>query len=281
LREIKSYVKIRIVRAFFLSFHVLCLGWPTGQCLGTKLTKLNLPNMNVLGDVQEKLHLKEFKHVTAIAVVFVSILLISNVASSKILQLGPFDFDGGTLLFPLSYIFGDILTEVYGYKRTRKVIWLGFAMALLMGLVFIVVGALPASEGWEGQEAYMAILGWTPRIVIASVIAYFAGEFSNSYILAKVKIWMKGRRLWVRTIGSTLVGEGIDTVLFVLIAFVGASWATPDLLIAIIISNYIFKVGVEVLFTPVTYAIVGFLKKSEGVDVYDKDTNFNPFRLKE
>ena len=160
-------------------------------------------------------------------------------------------------------------------------IWLGFAMALLMGLVFIVVGALPASEGWEGQEAYMAILGWTPRIVIASVIAYFAGEFSNSYILAKVKIWMKGRRLWVRTIGSTLVGEGIDTVLFVLIAFVGASWATPDLLIAIIISNYIFKVGVEVLFTPVTYAIVGFLKKSEGVDVYDKDTNFNPFRLKE
>ncbi|MFA4891083.1 MAG: queuosine precursor transporter [Candidatus Gracilibacteria bacterium] len=240
--------------------------------------------MNVLtqvaAGVEEKLHLKEFKHLTAIAVIFVSVLLISNVASSKILALGPFDFDGGTILFPLSYIFGDILTEVYGYKRTRKLIWLGFAMALLMGAVFMIVGALPASTGWTGQEAYMAILGWTPRIVVASVIAYAAGEFSNSYILAKMKIWMSGRHLWIRTIGSTLVGEGIDTLLFVFIAFYGAEWATPQMLLTIIVSNYIFKVGVEVLFTPVTYAIVGFLKRSEGVDVYDRGTNFNPFRLK-
>ncbi|MBU4124610.1 MAG: queuosine precursor transporter [Nanoarchaeota archaeon] len=233
----------------------------------------------VVGNVEEKLHLKEFKYLMTIAVVFVSILLISNVASSKILVLGPFEFDGGTILFPLSYIFGDILTEVYGYKRTRKVIWLGLAMALLMGAVFMIVGALPASEGWGGQEAYMAILGWTPRIVLASVIAYAAGEFSNSYILAKVKIWMNGRHLWVRTIGSTLIGEGVDTLIFVFVAFYGASWATPSMLLTIIVSNYIFKVGVEVLFTPVTYAIVGFLKKNEGVDVYDKGTNFNPFRL--
>lgn len=233
--------------------------------------------MNVLGTVQEKLHVKEFKHITTIAVIFVSVLLISNVASSKILALGPFDFDGGTILFPLSYIFGDILTEVYGYKRTRKIIWLGLAMAILMAAVFMIVGALPPSGGWDGQEAYSAILGWTPRIVLASVIAYFAGEFSNSYLLAKIKIWMEGRHLWIRTIGSTLVGEGIDTVLFVLIAFYGAPWASTDMLITIIVCNYIFKVGVEVLFTPVTYAIVGFLKKSEGVDVYDKGTNFNPF----
>ena len=233
-----------------------------------------------VGNVQAAFHAKEFKHLTVIAMIFVSVLLISNVASSKILALGPFDFDGGTILFPLSYIFGDILTEVYGYKRTRKIIWLGFAMALLMGLVFFVVGALPSSVGWDGQDAYMAILGWTPRIVVASVIAYAAGEFSNSYILAKIKIWMKGKKIWVRTIGSTLVGEGIDTVLFVLIAFYGASWATPSMLLAIVVSNYIFKVGVEVLFTPLTYVIVGFLKRDEGIDVYDRGTNFNPFRLK-
>jgi len=222
---------------------------------------------------------KEFKHLTTIAVVFVSVLLISNVASSKILSLGFFDFDGGTILFPLSYIFGDILTEVYGYKRTRRIIWLGFCMALLMGAVFMIVGALPASVGWDGQDAYMAILGWTPRIVVASVVAYAFGEFSNSYILAKVKIWMNGRHLWIRTIGSTIIGEGVDTLIFVLIAFYGAAWATPSMLLAIIVSNYIFKVGVEVLFTPVTYLVVGFLKKSEGVDVYDRGTKFNPFKL--
>lgn len=233
--------------------------------------------MSFVDSTMEKLHMKEFRHITTIAVIFVSILLISNVASSKILSLGLFEFDGGTLLFPLSYIFGDILTEVYGYKRTRKIIWLGFAMNILMALVFITVGALPPSEGWEFQQSYMDILGWTPRIVFASVVAYFVGEFSNSYILAKIKIWMEGRMLWVRTIGSTLVGEGFDTLIFVLVAFTGV--VPNELLIAIIVSNYIFKVGVEVVFTPITYLIVGFLKRSEGVDVYDKGTNFNPFRI--
>lgn len=208
---------------------------------------------------------------------FVSVLLISNVASSKILSLGPFDFDGGTILFPLSYIFGDVLTEVYGYKRTRKVIWMGLIMNILMAIVFIVVGALPASKDWGNQNAYMAILGWTPRIVLASVVAYFAGEFSNSYILAKIKIWMGGKMLWVRTISSTLVGELLDTAIFVLVAFYGV--LPRELLIAVMVSNYIFKVGVEVIFTPVTYLVVGFLKKSEGVDVYDNGTNFNPFRI--
>lgn len=248
----------------FISFHTL-------------LTKLNQKTMNVIDSVQEKLHLKEFKYIIYIAVIFVSVLLISNVASSKIVSMGPFDFDGGTLLFPISYIFGDILTEVYGYKRVRKIIWLGFAMNVLMALVFMGVNALPeAAEGGNG-EAFAAVLGWTPRIVLGSVIAYSFGEFSNSYILAKMKVWMKGRMLWARTIGSTLVGEGFDTIIFVLIAFYGV--LPNSLLGAIIISNYVFKVGVEVIFTPLTYAIVGFLKRGEGVDVYDRDTDFNPFKL--
>lgn len=221
--------------------------------------------------------MKNFKFLTPIAVFFVSIILISNVASSKIANIGPFELDAGTLLFPLSYIFGDILTEVYGYKASRKIIWMSVAMNLLMAVIFMIVAKLPASENWPNQDAYMAILGWTPRIVLASIVAFFAGEFSNSYILAKLKIWMKGRMLWVRTISSTLIGEGIDSSLFVMIAFYGL--LPNDLLIAIILSNYVFKVGVEMIFTPITYLIVGFLKKNEGVDTYDKGTNFNPFTL--
>jgi len=220
---------------------------------------------------------KQFKHLTTIAVIFVSVLLISNVASSKIVVLGPFDFDGGTLIFPLSYIFGDILTEVYGYKRTRKIIWLGMLMSVVMVLTFMAVNALPAAIEGSNSEAFNAVLGSTPRIVLGSVVAYFFGEFSNSYLMAKIKIWMKGKFLFVRTIVSTVVGEGFDTIIFVLIAFYGV--LPSDLLIAIVISNYIFKVGVEILFTPFTYMIVYLLKTSEETDVYDKNTNFNPFRL--
>lgn len=233
--------------------------------------------MSIINSAAEKLHLKEYRHLISVAMIFVSVLLISNVASSKILQLGPFEFDGGTILFPLSYIFGDILTEVYGYKRTRKIIWLGFAMNILMAVIFMIVGALPASEGWGNQTAYEAILGWTPRIVLASVLAYFAGEFSNSYILAKIKVWMEGKWLFVRTITSTFVGEGFDTLIFVMVAFYGV--LPNELLIVVLLSNYIFKVGVEVVFTPITYLIVRYLKKSESVDVYDRNTNFNPFKL--
>jgi len=222
--------------------------------------------------------MKGFKHLPGIAAVFVGVLLISNVASTKMVMIGSFEFDGGTLVFPLAYIFGDILTEVYGYARSRRIIWYGFLMNILMVAVFMGVAYLPAPEWWMNQDAFMTILGQTPRIVLASMVAYFAGEFSNSYLLAKIKVWMKGRRLWVRTIGSTLIGEGLDTVLFVLIAFYGV-FSTNDLIV-VIVSNYIFKVGVEVLFTPLTYLIVGKLKKSEGVDYYDKDTKFNPFRLK-
>ena len=216
-----------------------------------------------------------FKYLTTISVFFVAVLLISNVASTKIVQLLGLTFDGGTLLFPLSYIFADILTEVYGYKKTRATIWLGFISALVMSLVFILVGVLPAAPDWGNQAAYDAILGLTPMIVLGSLIAYFCGEFSNSFILAKMKIWSEGKYLWMRTIGSTLVGQAVDSTLFILIAF--GAFLPGSLLISLIISNYVFKVAIEILFTPITYTLVGFLKSREGVDTFDRDTNFNPF----
>lgn len=222
--------------------------------------------------------MKTFKYFDIILGLFVAVLLISNIASTKIVDFGPFEFDGGTLLFPLAYIFGDILTEVYGYEKSRRVIWLGFFSAALMSGVLMIVGALPAASGWENQDAYQKILGLTPRLVLASLIAYFAGEFANSITLAKMKILTKGKFLWLRTIGSTLIGEGLDTVLFCLIAFWGI--LPNGLLLTIIISNYIFKCGVEVVLTPLTYKIVYFLKKAEQEDYYDRETNFNPFTLK-
>jgi uncharacterized integral membrane protein (TIGR00697 family) len=219
--------------------------------------------------------MKEYRFFTLITALFVAVVLISNVASSKMLVLGPFTFDGGTILFPISYIFGDVLTEVYGYRKSRQVIWTGFGCALLMVAVFAVVGYLPAAMGWEGQAAYMKILGTTPRIVAGSLVAYSAGEFSNSFILAKLKVFTRGRWLFSRTIGSTVVGEGVDTLLFVFIAFAGT--VPMELLTAVMVSNYVFKVGFEVVATPLTYTIVRYLKRVENADVYDYKTDFNPF----
>lgn len=235
--------------------------------------------------------MKSFRHLDTITALFVAVLLISNIASSKILVLGPFTFDGGTILFPLSYIFGDILTEVYGYGRSRKVIWLGFASAVLMSVTLSIVGALPPAPEWGNQEAYTAILGQTPRIVIASLIAYCAGGFANSFTLARLKVLTQGRWLWTRTVSSTLVGQLLDTGLFVAIAFAltlpagvlggifsGEPLPTP-VLWTIFFSNYVFKCAVEVLFTPITYGITGWLKRQEHEDYYDTNTNFNPFRF--
>ena len=221
---------------------------------------------------------KSYKYLTALSVFFVSVLLISNIASTKIVDFGWFTFDGGTLLFPLSYIFGDIMTEVYGYKKARDVIWLGFISALVMSIVFMIVGALPPAADWGNQAAYDSILGLTPRIVLASLFAYFCGSFSNSFILAKMKIFTKGKLLWTRTIGSTVVGELVDSTLFILIAFWGV--LPGVLLVTLIVSNYIFKTLVEVLFTPLTYKVITFLKKKEQEDYYDTATNFNPFAVK-
>ena len=220
--------------------------------------------------------MKQFKYFDIILGLFVAVLLISNIASTKIIAVWKFTFDGGTILFPLSYIFGDILTEVYGYRQARKAIWVGFFSAFLMSLVLWVVGILKPAQGWDLQSAYLSILGQAPRIVGASLIAYFAGEFINSYILAKLKIATKGRWLWTRTIGSTIVAELIDTLLFCFIAFYGLY--PNSLLLSIIISNYVFKVGLEAILTPATYKIVGFLKRRENEDHYDYKTNFNPFK---
>ncbi|MCB0154952.1 MAG: queuosine precursor transporter [Anaerolineae bacterium] len=233
---------------------------------------------------------KSYKYYDLIMALFVTVLLLSNIASAaKIIDWGVeilglrLAFDAGTLLFPISYIFGDILTEVYGYKRARRVFWAGFAAAGLMVATFWLVGLMPGEQEWEGyagQSAYNAILGGVASggIVIASLSAYFAGEFSNSFILAKLKVATQGRWLWLRTIGSTLVGEGIDTVIFIMIAtlFGVFPWSIA---LSLIVANYIFKVAIEVIFTPVTYALVGLLKQTEQEDYYDRDTDFNPFSL--
>jgi hypothetical protein len=221
---------------------------------------------------------------------FVAVLLISNIASAaKIIDWGgslfglPLVFDAGTLLFPISYIFGDILTEVYGYKKSRRVIWAGFGAAGLMAATFWLIGGMPGEAGWEGyagQAAYDAILGGVASggIILASLLAYFAGEFSNSFVLAKMKVATKGRWLWLRTIGSTLVGEGVDTIIFIVVAaFFGIfPW---DIVLSLIATNYVFKAAIEIICTPATYAIVTFLKRVEQEDYYDRQTNFNPFSL--
>ncbi|GIV20221.1 MAG: transporter [Armatimonadota bacterium] len=212
---------------------------------------------------------------------FVVVLLLSNIVAVKpvrILDLLRLDLDSGTLLFPISYIFGDVLVEVYGYARSRRVIWMGFGFNLLAALLFWVVVMLPPSPEWKMQDAFATILGQTPRIVAGSLIAFWCGEFVNSYVMAKMKIWTGGQYLWTRTIGSTMVGQAVDTVLFQTIAFAGV-WDT-GLLWRVIVWNYTAKVLYEALATPLTYAVVGFLKRAEQEDYYDYDTDFNPFALK-
>ena len=218
---------------------------------------------------------KGFRYLDVLTAAFVAVLLISNVASTKILEFGPFTFDGGTLLFPLSYIFGDILTEVYGFARARRVIWLGFLGAGLMAGTLALVGALPAAGGWTHQQAFDAILGQTPRIILGSLAGYWAGEFSNSVVLATMKVATRGRWLWTRTVGSTLVGQALDSSIFLLVAF-GGTLPLPTLT-AVLLSNYVFKCSVEILFTPATYAVVRFLKRSESINHFDVGTRFNPF----
>ena len=234
--------------------------------------------------------MRPYRYFDLVMAAFVAVLLISNIASSaKIVDWGVsifglrLSFDAGTLLFPLSYIFGDILTEVYGYDRSRRVIWVGFGSALLMSLCFLVIQNLPGEATWKsyaGDNAYAAILGGVSSggIIVASILGYFTGEFSNSYVLAKMKIWTSGRWLWTRTIGSTIVGEGVDTVVFMTIAclFGVFPWSIA---LSLIVANYIFKVGIEAIFTPATYKIVSFLKRAEKEDYYDRDTDFNPFKI--
>lgn len=214
---------------------------------------------------------------------FVCVLLCANlIGTSKVAQFQIFGstvrFGAGNLFFPLSYLFGDILTEVYGYARARKVVWAGFgALAFASGMSWVVVH-LPPADGWGGQAVVEQAFGSTWRIAGASLVGYFCGEFTNSFTLAKLKIATEGRQLWMRTIGSTITGEAVDTVVFYPLAFFG-TWDT-DLLIGVMIANYFIKVGWEVVATPLTYRVVGALKRAENEDFYDRDTNFTPFSLK-
>jgi uncharacterized integral membrane protein (TIGR00697 family) len=206
---------------------------------------------------------------------FVTALITANITSVKLIGLFGLVVDAGTVIFPISYIFGDVLTEVYGYRRARRVIWLGFFCNLLaVGAIFLG-GALPAAGFWEGQQAYETILGYAPRLLFASFCAYLVGEFANSYVLAKMKIATNGRWLWSRTIGSTLVGQGLDSAVFVVLAFSGT--VPTGALIVIIVVNWLFKSAYEAAATPLTYLVVNFLKRRENTDVYDHDTSFNPF----
>jgi hypothetical protein len=217
------------------------------------------------------------KYYSVISSIFVAVLLISNTVATKLFALGPFIFTGAVFVFPISYIFGDILTEVYGYSRSRKIIWTGFFCLALMSIVYWLVSLLPAAAGWENQAAYEAILGVVPRITIASIIAYWAGEFANSFVLAKMKVLTRGKHLWSRTIGSTFVGQGIDTALFTFLGFFGV--IPNNFLLVAILSGYFFKVFYEAVATPVTYVVVSYLKKKEGINHFDEKTNFNPFSL--
>jgi uncharacterized integral membrane protein (TIGR00697 family) len=231
---------------------------------------------------------KHFKYLDLIMVLFVTVLLLSNLLSSaKIIDLGisigplALAFDAGTLVFPISYIFGDILTEVYGYKRSRRVIWSGFGATALMAFFIWLAGVLPGEVFWQqsvGQDAFNAVLGGVSGLAVASLIAYFMGEFSNSYVLARMKILTKGRWVWSRTIGSTLVGEGIDTSVFFTIA-TALGVFPPEIMLSLMVTNYILKVGIEVILTPLTLQVIRWLKRVENEDYYDYNTNFNPFRL--
>jgi uncharacterized integral membrane protein (TIGR00697 family) len=232
--------------------------------------------------------MKQYRYFDLIMAVFVTVLVISNIASSaKIVDWGirpfglPLAFDAGTILFPISYVFGDVLTEVYGYRRSRRVIWAGFSCLGLSALVLWIIRMMPGEATWQqyaGDEAYNAILGGmsTGGIVLASLAGYWVGEFTNSFILAKLKVLTNGRWLWLRTIGSTIVGQLLDTLVFVVIASVFGVFPWT-LFVTLTVTNYLFKCGVEALMTPVTYGVVNALKRAENEDYYDRETDFNPF----
>jgi uncharacterized integral membrane protein (TIGR00697 family) len=216
-----------------------------------------------------------FKYYDLLASIFIVVLVISNLVGQKICAFGIFRVSGAQLLFPITYIFGDIFTEVYGYGGSRRIIWIGFVANALMALLGNIIVALPAAPEWHNQQAFATVFHQVPRLVIASLIAYWCGEFANSFTLAKMKLITKGRYLWTRTVGSTVVGQAVDTTILIIIAFTGE--LNGAALVTLIWSAYLFKVVYEVIATPVTYAIVGFLKRTEGIDTFDYKTRFTPF----
>ena len=225
------------------------------------------------GTTGARRHFRYFDYVMA---AFVAILLLSNlIGASKLASVQGFTFGAGILFFPVSYVLGDVLTEVYGYANARRCVWAGFAAMLFMAFMSWVVVKLPAAAGWDGQAAYESVFGNTWRIVAASVLAFWAGEFVNSFVLAKLKIVTGGKHLWSRTIGSTVFGQAVDSLIFYPVAFLG-TWSNAQVL-TVMITNWALKVLWEALLTPVTYAVVGWLKAREGVEVFDTGTDFSPF----
>ncbi len=222
--------------------------------------------------------MRGYKYLIPIAGLFAATLLISNTLDTKIFMFGTLALPAGIILFPLAYLFGDILTEVYGYAVARRVIWTGFASLLLMLGSYEVARVIPPAPFWEHQSAFNAVFGHIPRIVVASITAYFCGEFVNSYVVAKMKVAMEGRKTWLRLFLSTVVGQFVDTTVFVAIAFMGV-FATGDL-VSLILSAWAVKVGWEVIALPITLRVVAWLKKHENEDYFDTDTNFNPFTFK-
>ena len=225
-----------------------------------------------------------FRYFDFVMAAFVAIILLSNViGAGKVAQIwlpgvGYWPFGAGILFFPISYVIGDVLTEVYGYARARRVIWAGTVAVLFMAFMSFVVVALPPAPDWKNQAAYETIFGQVPRIVFASVCAFWAGEFVNSYVLARMKLWTGGKQLWTLTIGSTVAGQAVDSLIFYPLAFWGAEGWTNDLVIKVLLTQWVLKVSWEVLLTPFTYLVVNFLKAREGVDVFDDKTDFTPFR---
>ncbi|MGB7408331.1 MAG: queuosine precursor transporter [Pontixanthobacter sp.] len=226
---------------------------------------------------------RSYRYYDLVMAAFVAILLLSNIIGASkpsyiILPGGSeWSFGAGVLFFPISYIIGDVLTEVYGYAKARRVIWTGFAALAFMAFMAWAVVALPAAEGWPGQEAYEFVFGNSWRIVLASIVAFWVGEFANSFVLAKMKVWTAGRFLWMRTIGSTVVGQGFDSLIFYPLAFYGLAGWPPELIGQLIVSQWLIKTAWEALLTPVTYLVIGKLKRAEGADVYDTNTDFSPF----
>jgi uncharacterized integral membrane protein (TIGR00697 family) len=213
-----------------------------------------------------------------VVAVFITCLVTANIIAVKMIRVVGLFVPSAVIIFPLSYVFGDVLTEVYGYRQARRVIWLGFLCNLLAVAAIWIAQILPGAPFWDAQTAYERILGYTPRLLAASFMAYLAGEFTNSFVLAKMKIATKGRWLWTRTIGSTLAGQALDSAIFIALAFVGT--IPGNMLLTAIATQWLLKSAYEAVVTPFTYCVVGFLKKREGIDVYDNDTRFNPLILK-
>jgi queuosine precursor transporter len=218
-----------------------------------------------------------YRYLNLLTAGFVTCLITANIIAVKLIDVRGIVVPAAVIIFPLSYLFGDILTEVYGYARTREVIWIGFGCNALAVVAIWVAGQLPPAAFWTGQQAYQSVLGYAPRLLAASFIAYLAGEFVNSYVLARLKVMTGGRWLWTRTIGSTLVGQGVDSLVFITLAFAGT--IPQEQLIRVVITQWLIKTLYEVVATPLTYAAVGYLKRTEHEDYYDYETNFSPFRL--